>query len=439
MKLRMTDTESMIKVLSEKFDNRFDYSKSIFKSVREKIIIGCYCEKQKEFEQTPEYHKQKGTCPYCARELAVKNHKDRLSIAELIAQFNRAHGEGKYDYSLINEANYTNGKTKIPIICKKHGIFPQEPSSHKKGIGCPKCVKNYRDKEGFINKAIEKGLDKNTSFDKVEYINSYTNVTFTCKIHNIDFHKRPDNFLNGTSGCPECAPTTYHTPESLCIKLKEVYGDEYEFFNLDKYEGVHYKVEGLCKKHGMFRKRAYELINGKGCPGCSIDKTKLTLQEIKEKALKVYGSELDDLSLFEYVNNSEKVTLKCLHHNKEYETTIGNYLQGHRCPSCSSLVSKPEVEVQDFVRKLGFEIETNKRKYIQPYELDIYIPSLKKAIEFNGIYWHYSDKHFVPGKHANKSNLCRAKGIKLLHIREELWIKDQTKMKEVIMKFLEHK
>ena len=35
-----------------------------------------------------------------------------------------------------------------------------------------------------------------------------------------------------------------------------------------------------------------------------------------------------------------------------------------------------------------------------------------------------------------KSNLCREKGIKLLHIREDLWKRDKEKMKQVIIKFL---
>lgn len=99
--MKMKDTESMVKVLSENTDKDFDYSKSIYTGTRKKIIIGCYCEKRREFEQTPEYHKQKGTCPYCARELANRNKKDRLTIPELISQFDKAHGEGTYDYSLI--------------------------------------------------------------------------------------------------------------------------------------------------------------------------------------------------------------------------------------------------------------------------------------------------------------------------------------------------
>ena len=91
------------------------------------------------------------------------------------------------------------------------------------------------------------------------------------------------------------------------------------------------------------------------------------------------------------------------------------------------------------MKELGYNIQTNKRGIIGRKELDIYIPSLKKAIEFNGKYWHYSQKHFIAGKHAHKSNLCKEVGIKLLHVREDLWIKDSEKMKEIILIFIKQK
>lgn len=85
---------------------------------------------------------------------------------------------------------------------------------------------------------------------------------------------------------------------------------------------------------------------------------------------------------------------------------------------------------------MGLNVIVRNRKIIKPYELDIYIPELNKAIEFNGTYWHYSEKHFIPGKHGLKSKLCRRKGIKLLHVREDLWLKDKEKMKNIIKNFL---
>ena len=46
--------------------------------------------------------------------------------------------------------------------------------------------------------------------------------------------------------------------------------------------------------------------------------------------------------------------------------------------------------------------------------------------------WGKKDK----GYHGMKSNLCREKGIRLLHVREDLWRKNKEKMKKIIEKFI---
>ena len=53
-------------------------------------------------------------------------------------------------------------------------------------------------------------------------------------------------------------------------------------------------------------------------------------------------------------------------------------------------------------------------------ELDIYLPELKIAFEFNGIFWH-SDKYKDKNYHINKTNLCIDKDIHLIHIWEDDW------------------
>ena len=50
-------------------------------------------------------------------------------------------------------------------------------------------------------------------------------------------------------------------------------------------------------------------------------------------------------------------------------------------------VSLIEVEVQDFLTSIC-NIKKNTRNVIPPYELDIFIPDKKLAIEINGLYWH---------------------------------------------------
>lgn len=45
----------------------------------------------------------------------------------------------KYDYSLIDSSNYINIRSKLPIICKIHGVFLQRGDDHNRGHGCKKC------------------------------------------------------------------------------------------------------------------------------------------------------------------------------------------------------------------------------------------------------------------------------------------------------------
>jgi hypothetical protein len=77
------------------------------------------------------------------------------------------------------------------------------------------------------------------------------------------------------------------------------------------------------------------------------------------------------------------------------------------------------------------QIIQNDKKVISPYELDIYIPDLNFAIEFNGSYWH--SEATIPHeearvKHCNKTKLCENKGIRLFHIFENEWKSRSTQI-----------
>lgn len=80
-------------------------------------------------------------CSKCKVEKIVKS--SLLTTEEWISDATKVHGN-KYDYSKVN---YINAKTKVCIICPKHGEFWQLPWVHKKGVGCPKCNESHMEKE----------------------------------------------------------------------------------------------------------------------------------------------------------------------------------------------------------------------------------------------------------------------------------------------------
>jgi hypothetical protein len=61
-----------------------------------------------------------------------------------------------------------------------------------------------------------------------------------------------------------------------------------------------------------------------------------------------------------------------------------------RCLNCYPLNinSYKEKELVEFCKQYYPDLIENDRELIKPYELDIVIPELKLAIEFNGTYWH---------------------------------------------------
>lgn len=121
---------------------------------------------------------------------------------------------------------------------------------------------------------------------------------------------------------------------------------------------------------------------------------------------------------------------------KEVAKTLG--VQRHRISSLihrykleeliniDPLVSEEEKHLLDIIKTLTNEdILHSCKDIIKPYELDIYIPNKKIAIEFNGNYWHSNEK-LSRDYHFNKSKLCWDIGIRLIHIYEYELLNEKT-------------
>ena len=88
-----------------------------------------------------------------------------LTQEEVIEQFKKIHGN-KYDYSKVN---YINNITKVEIICPEHDSFFQKPNNHKKGTGCPKCIKRAKDIEHVLED-FKKIHGNKYDYSKVVYV-----------------------------------------------------------------------------------------------------------------------------------------------------------------------------------------------------------------------------------------------------------------------------
>lgn len=78
----------------------------------------------------------------------------------------------------------------------------------------------------------------------------------------------------------------------------------------------------------------------------------------------------------------------------------------------------------------------NDRTVIKPKELDIYLPELKLALEYNGEYWHDEIKKRKPGYHKEKQKACEKKGIKLIEVWDSEWHADKDRFKNLIQEVI---
>ena len=185
----------------------------------------------------------------------------------------------KFDYKLVK---YKNAKTKVSIICNIHNsIFEQTPDKHLQSkIPCPKCLLKHRSEitplkfidrkcknsEFYIKRIKDKfNIDINILIEKG--INS--KIEFNC-----DIHGKQQSFVknllltNKKYCCVKCADE-----KRVINKRKSIDKLINQNFHIDfsNYIDRKSKLKCTCKIHGVFYKKAQNIISGQGCFKCKIE------------------------------------------------------------------------------------------------------------------------------------------------------------------------
>lgn len=140
----------------------------------------------------------------------------------------------------------------------------------------------------------------------------------------------------------------------------------------------------------------------------------------------------DNLNLFpdQLACGSNKKAWWMCSKGHEWQAVIANRNKGIGCPICKSErnTSFPEYAILFYLKDLC--PDTIHAYKGEGYELDIYVPSKKTAIEYDGYYWH-KDKS---AKDLEKNSRCREDGIRLYRIREGLSSLNDSSIDYVIQK-----
>lgn len=260
--------------------------------------------------------------------------------------------------------------------------------------------------------------------DKIEIFCNECKEYFTCTAR---------NHTNSKSGCPRCgrklanlkiSSTFSHFIESA----RKTHGDKFDYFEKD-FKNMSTKTRIICKECGnIFYQKPSMHVIGNGCPICNQFPSKMDNDEFI-KRLSNEHSNLECLSA--YIGDKEYITVRCKTHNHTFRTKPNWLHQGHGCPICKSSLLETFVRNELTELRISF-IEQKRFEWLGLKSLDFYIPSMKTAIECQGVQ-HFKPIEFFGGETALKKCIsrdiekkmkCEENGISILYITDNMKLND---------------
>ena len=307
-------------------------------------------------------------CPYCSGKKILKGFNDFATLCPSLLD------EWDYKNNTVQPNEIGLGNEKVWWICKQCGYkWEATVSNRRKGSGCPECAKRRvaqknataesRDSFAalFPDLLCEWDYSKNSEDPQKVHSHAQKKVWWVCRVHNYSYQASVANRSNG-SGCPVCANKVVlrgiNDFESWCIHNDKTYllkewDSEKNICSpaeISPFSGK--KVHWICPKgHKFTCVLSNRTGNNTGCPVCKAH----------------FRTSFPEQAILFYVR-------------QYYPDAVNSY--------------------------------SDKKKGIS--ELDIFLPSLNVAIEYDGAHWHTSN-----AENEHRKNLqCKANGIKLIRVRE---------------------
>ena len=285
----------------------------------------------------------------------------------------------------------------------------KETNQKKYGVDCVLSANEIKEKIKKTNKKRFNSINAASSIDVKEKVKQ-TNIQkygVECYFHSNDYKEKNKETNQKKYGVD-------------CILLSNEIKEKIKKTNLNKYG-----VENVFQNNEV-KKRL------------KISRYKSFYHEIVNK-YKNYVEPMFSEEQYQGIANQQVYKWKCKKCNMifdDYKRTSSRFRRFNDfplCPNCYPPISGfsyLEEQVLDFVKLIyNGEIIENDRKILNGKQLDIVLPELKLAIQFNGVYWHsLKDKNY----HLMKTELCESKGYRLIHIWQNQWIKKQDVVKKMI-------
>lgn len=312
--------------------------------------------------------------------------------------------------------------------CKNGHSWKASILSRTKGgyRGCPYCA-NRKILPGNNDLATtnpqlvsEWNYEKNTTLQPSQITTSSNRKVWWKCSRGHEWESSPNN--RRRTGCPYCANQKVLSGYNDLATVNPILTKEWDYdrnqplLPNEIIAGSTKRVWWICRNNHSWQAKVSDRNEGHNCPYCTNREILVGYNDLvttNPELAQEWDTRKNVLSPQDVVAGSAKIVWWRCKNGHEWKASIVSRNKGHFCPVCDATkhTSISEKAIVFYLKKLGIVLEENKR--IERKELDIYIPSLKLGIEYDGQYFHRN-----PNKDLAKNALCDKLGLKLVRIRE---------------------
>lgn len=317
-------------------------------------------------------------------------------------------------------------------ICSKGHKWEAVVASRSRGSGCPYCSGRFAETGVNDFETVYPDLAKEWDFQKNSVLPSQT----TCHSHkkvwwicpNGHSYQATVHHRSYGDNCPYCSGQRvlagYNDLESISpqLALEWNYERNAPLLPSEVTSKSKAKVWWKCDKGHEWQAVIYSRQNGNGCPICSNKATLAGFNDLGTCNPELskewnYTKNGDLLPSMVTPSSGKKVWWICSR-GHEWLASIEHRANGRGCPICLTdrRSSFPEQAIFFYLSKAYINTQ-NRYKLKQKYELDIFIPELNIAIEYDGVFFHSSDK--VAKIEKAKNAVCYGEKVLLVRIKED--------------------
>lgn len=396
------------------------------------------CARGHEWLSSPKQRKSRG-CSQCQRE-------NPTIFSKSLAETHPDLAKEVSPHSKLKSTEVTAGSnTKLLWRCTLGHEWEASPCSRRHGNNCPYCA-GKKVLPGFndlatTNPELTREVSPSSSIKATEVTaGSHKKLLWKC-VNNHQWTAMVATRNRGI-GCPCCAERKVvigvNDLATVSPELAKEVSPNSKLKPNEVTAGSDKKILWVCSLGHEWEVSPSARIRGNGCPYCSGWKVMQGFNDLAtvSPGLAAQVSPNSKIKPTEVTVKSKKKLLWICPEKHEWLSRTANRSNGSTCPLCNS--SQAERNLAELIESLiprNTKILRNDRKVIKPYELDILIPSLNLAFEFNGTYWHSDEvitkRHpqFESSKSFDdfKKTECANQGIKLFFVREKPWTESHEK------------